>query len=265
MGGGKGKSSSPVTIGAPQIGTNPYEEQLAAYASGMWNQTQAPRTYIGKDWETFFNPAEGRKYDPSQLPAFSPLYNLSRTGLEDQYGVAKENILSTLPRGGAMGRSLANLETGRAKDIGSLQSSISAPIISDLYNKAYNAGFVTGPNQAIGGMGAADQSWNQRNISQAQLDMDATKAALAMTAQQNQAANAGSSAKGMGLGSALGKGLGSIVPGIGTAIGGSIAGGVGNIASSIGSSMGKGSPGITSGLGGYTALANAANPLMWGK
>lgn len=252
MGGGKKSKSSPVSIGAPQIGENPYEKQLAGYASSMWDQTQAPRTYIGQDWEQFFNPAAGRQYDPSQLPAFSPLYNMARTGLEDQYSVAKENILSSLPRGGGMARQLGNLETGRAKDVGSLQSQISAPIISDLYNKAYNAGFVTGPTQAMGGAGGAAQTWNTRNLGQAQLDMQATQAALAMTAQSEAASKQSSGLKGAGFGSMLGKGLssviGSVVPGIGTAIGGM---------------TGKGGGGGGGGQSSLYGVSNAYTPRMW--
>ena len=253
---GGSKKSTTYQIGAPQTGSNPHEIWLSEIARTLYNQTDPARTYIAADWEKLFNPAQGQQYDPSQLPAFSPLYNMARTGLEDQYSVAKENILSTLPRGGGMARQLGNLETGRAKDVGSLQSQISAPIISDLYNKAYNAGFVTAPTQAMGGLGAAGQLNNIRSLGQGQLDMEATKAALGMTAQSEAAARQGSSAKGLGLGSMLGKGLGAAMPGIGSAIGG------------LGGTLGKGaggaaSSGITSGLGGYTALANTANPMMW--
>ncbi len=244
MGGGKG--SSPDTISAPTIGPNPYEQYLANFAQGIWDTTKPARGYIAADWEKFFNPPQGRQYDPTLLPAFQPLYNMARTGLEDQYGVAKENILSTLPRGGAMGRSLANLETGRAKDIGSLTSQISAPIIGDIYNKAYNAGFVTGPTQAMTGMAGAGGLLNPRLMGQAQLEMNARLANL----QAEQAASQGSTMKGAGVGSMLGKGLGAVIPGMG---------GIGSAISGLGGGKGGGGgSGITSGLGGYSTLMSQA-------
>jgi len=284
MGGGKGggsKSISVPNVTAPTIANNEWTDELAdmakrtyGQASNLWNQTQPARDWFAEDWKSFLRPDQGQAYDPYKLPAFQPLYGLARTGLEDQYGVAKENILSGLPRGGAMGRALGNLETGRAKDVGSLQASISAPIIQDLYNKAYGTAWTTAPAQAFAGygsamtgMGGAAGYENAQNISQAGLINNAAiasqQAQLAAQVQEAQASRAGSTTKGAGMGSMLGKGLGSMIPGIGTAIGGAIGGGLGNIGSSIGSSLGKGSQGITSGLGGYTALANQANPAMW--
>ena len=265
MGGGGG--STTYQIGAPQmaypqIESNPYESPLFHVGQGMWQMTQPARNYIGQDWESLFNPAQGRKYDPANLPAFSPLYNMARTGLEDQYSAAKENILSSMPRGGGMARQLGNLETGRAKDVGSLLSQISAPIISDMYNKAYNAGFVTGPSQAITGMGTAaglantrniaqGGLTNQRNLAQGQLDWDATKAALGMTAQSEAAARQGSSMKGAGIGSMLGKAGGSVLNGLtgGLTEGlGGLFGGGGGYGSSIPTYT---SPGYTAGGYGF--------------
>ena len=239
MGGGKGGGSQSVTV--PQMASNPYEDQLAQMAQQIWGQTQPVRRYFTQDWQKFFRPEEGQQYDPYALPGYKPLYGLARTGIEDQYGAAKENILAGVPRGGGQARALSNLETGRAKDVGSLQAQTSLPLIQDIYNKAYGAGWQTGPTQAISGMGTASGTMNAREISQQQLQ-------TAALMQEAQAARSASTIKGTGVGSALGKGLGSIagsiIPGIGTALGGAI-GGLGG---------GAATQGITSGLGGYSAL-----------
>jgi len=253
-GGGKGGSKSG-GVNVPDMPHNMDLERLSAMSTNMWDKTNPIRGYFTEDWKQFFRPEEGKPYDPYQLPAFSPLYNMARTGLEDQYGVAKENILSNLPRGGAMGRALGNIETGRAKDVGSLQSQIAAPLISDIYNKAYNAGWVTGPTQAIGASGLATGAMNQRQMQQQQLEVAA--------ALQNQKAEAAaSSAKGSGLGSALGKGLGavggSVFGPLGTAIGGSLGSSVGGGLSNLGKGGGGfGGAGMTTGgLGGFSGATS---------
>ena len=79
---------------------------------------------------------------------------VKQRALEDQYGVAQESILSTLPEGGVLEESLANLETERAQGLGDL----AAQIALDEYNKAY--GVATGsPQTSMSGYtSAADQS-----------------------------------------------------------------------------------------------------------
>jgi hypothetical protein len=247
MGGGKGGGGSK-SVNVPSIAPNPYEEQLASMASNMWNVTWPVRNYFTEDWQKFFRPEEGQRYDPYALPGYKPLYGLARTGIEDQYGAAKENILAGVPRGGGQDRALSLLESGRAKDVGSLQAQIASPLIQDISNKAYGAGWQTGPTQALGGMGTASQQLNAANISQQQL---VTAAAL----QEAQASRAASSAKGSGVGSMLGKGLGSVagsvIPGIGTALGGAI-GGLGGSAIS----SGMASPSLV-------GVSNAYTPRTW--
>ena len=227
MGGGGSRSR----VRVPPMAVNPYEAQLANYAQHMWNQIAPARNYMAQDWENLFNPAQGRDYDPANLPAFSPLYNLSRTGLEDQYSVAKEGILSGLPRGGAQGRALSNLETGRAKDVGSLQASISAPIIQNLYDKAYQTAWQTGPAQAMGGLGTASGTLNQRELQQQQLETMAAAQNAQMAAQR-------SSSKGSGIGGMLGKGAGSLLGPTMDAMGGRIEKGIGGLGK--GGSVGSG-------------------------
>jgi hypothetical protein len=80
-------------------------------------------------------------YNPYNLPAYAPLYQLARSGVESQYGQARENIMSSTPRGGALAENLANLEMGRAQQAGALPAQIAAPLIQDIYNKAYGVAF----------------------------------------------------------------------------------------------------------------------------
>lgn len=241
-GGGKGGGSSKTptfnmpNIQAPQNQPNIWTERLGDYGTQMMELTQTPRNYFVSDFNRFLRPDEGKAYDPRNLPAFAPLYNLSKTGLEDQYGVAKENILANMPRGGAMGRALGNLETGRAKDVGSLQASISAPIIQDLYNKAYDMSWKTAPTLGMGGIGTAGGLLNTSNISDTsaklQTNQMATQIGMAQLAADMQAAQASrnaSSAKGAGAGSMLGKGLGTVLGPAGSAIGGSLGNSVGGM------------------------------------
>lgn len=62
--------------------------------------------------------------DTSTLTSL-PVYSTSRSGLEDQYSVAKES-LGSMASGGGLTAALANLETARASDVGSIPG--------DLYN-----------------------------------------------------------------------------------------------------------------------------------
>jgi hypothetical protein len=143
-------------------------------------------------------------YNPYNLPGYAPLYQLARTGLESQYNPARQSIMESTPRGGALYENLANLEMSRAQQAGSLPATIAAPLISDLYNKAYGVAF-NSPQQSMAGLGAATSSYNQLQGLTAQGQMQ--QAALA-----NQNSLAGSAGLGslaaLGLGGLGGKGSG---------------------------------------------------------
>ena len=77
-----------------------------------------------------------------------PSYRTRRTGLEEQYGRAKEN-LGTIAPGGALQRALAELETGRAEKIGGIPG--------ELYNETMNTGLgLAGLNLNQAGLGLAN-------------------------------------------------------------------------------------------------------------
>lgn len=80
--------------------------------------------------------------------AESPLFGGIKQGIEEQYQTARDNLLSQLPSGGAIGSSLASLERGRA---GSLSQAL-----SDIYQQYLPAAqqmAVNLPVQAAGGLG----------------------------------------------------------------------------------------------------------------
>jgi hypothetical protein len=151
-GGGKG--------GDVQVPPNPYEGTQARIAEELWKMTGPVRGYQLDDFARFFSP--GAKYDPSELPGFSPIYSSARTGLEDQYKQARESLLGNVPRGGAQIEALTQLEAGRAGDVGSLPSLISKDIISDLYNKAYGVAW-NSPQVSLGGLGGAASTYTSRS------------------------------------------------------------------------------------------------------
>jgi len=135
-------------------------------------------------------------YNPYNLPAYAPLYQLARTGIESQYGPAREAIMASTPRGGALYENLANLEMGRAQQTGALPAQISAPLIQDIYNKAYGVAFGA-PQTTLSGLGGADAGYTSRYNTASSL---AGSAAMQQSALNQQSS--------MGLGAGLGSLLG---------------------------------------------------------
>jgi hypothetical protein len=103
-----------------------------------------------------------------QLPTalrtgLDPLYATGREGLESQYNVARENLLSQTPsRGGQLNRQLAELERARASSVGRLQSDIlgqyELPLRSQLFNLGVNTGLGQS-TQGLQGLGTSAQNF----------------------------------------------------------------------------------------------------------
>ncbi len=145
-------------------------------------------------------------YNPYNLPGYAPLYQLARTGLESQYNPARENIMASTPRGGALYENLAGLEMSRAQQAGELPATIAAPLISDIYNKAYGVAFQS-PQTSIAGLSAANQGLSSRTGAAYGLAgsmYGANSAAAMQQAAMNQQATMG---LGAGLGNLAGMGL----------------------------------------------------------
>jgi hypothetical protein len=156
MGGGKSDNST-------DPGSSAYETELARQAQEYFDSTSGLRDQLIGDMGNFLSGG----FDPKTLPMYSGLYDTAKTGLESQYKVAKDNILSGTPRGGGQIASLTNLENSRANQVGGIDSNISASLIGDLMNKSYGAAFGA-PAASMGGMGSASSSYAARQAAMAQ-------------------------------------------------------------------------------------------------
>lgn len=220
--GGKGRS---ITVNQPSVNTpnttpSEYEKQLASMAQEYYDQTNPLRRLYAADFEKFLRPygtgtsAEtirtGDSYNPYNLPAFAPLYQLARSGVESQYNNARQNIMGSTPRGGALINQLANLENQRAQQAGSLPATVASPIIQNLYNTGL--GYASGAVPvALAGVGAANQgyrsSYNTELAGNYQLAGQQMQAQAAADLAAMNAANSESAGLGRGLGSLMGMGL----------------------------------------------------------
>jgi len=93
----------------------------------------------------------------------SPMYGALKSGIEGQFGTARNNILSSLPQGGALLEALAGLEGQKA---GAMATGIGG-LASDELNRAYGLG--TGGAQAgLTGLGGAASLQQQMLLGQLQ-------------------------------------------------------------------------------------------------
>lgn len=149
MGGGKG--------GGGSTKASAYEKTMAKIANALFEESTPLRQDLTSQYEDF---AAGN-YNPEELPGYAPLYSTSRAGMEDQYNVAKENVISNTASGGALTSALSDLETSRAQEVGSLPATISSSLVNDLMNKSYGVAYQT-PSTAIQGLSAASTAQQSR-------------------------------------------------------------------------------------------------------
>ncbi len=136
---------------------SPYEDQLSNIAKDMLTQTAPMRGNLINEMTA----VSAGDYDPAKSPMFAPMFAQGKQGVESQYGLAKENILSNVPRGGAQVTALADLEQGRAEQASSLPSMISQDIMTDMLNKTYGTAFAA-PQQSMSGLSSASASYGSR-------------------------------------------------------------------------------------------------------
>ena len=158
-----------------------YEKSLSKIAEQLYSQTQPLR---GRLIRQMGNITSGQT-TPQQTALFKPIFSQAKQGIEDQYGVAREDILSTLPRGGTQQKGLTDLAIGRAEQSSALPSQISGEILNDMLSKAYGVAFGT-PQTSISGLGTAAGTYG-------------AKQSQAMASESQEAA-----AKWGGLGTGLG-------------------------------------------------------------
>lgn len=246
MGGGGGGGGG-TFVPFPQ--ENYPAKKLGEIGETTWNNTIPLRS----DWLDIFSKfmAPGNNFNVSNLPGYAANYALTRGQTEDAYNTARQNILSSTPRGGAMYGNLSDLELNRAKNLGNTSAQLTSTFAKDLFDKAYNTGWIAAPNIAIQGLGA--------HAADTRSSMNTQTAAL-MQAQQMEAAQnaAASQSKGSGMG-LLGSGLGALV-GLGMA---PMTGGTslfGSGMSALGG-LGSGKGGGIINQPGFTQLAGSAQPL----
>ena len=139
IGGGMG-----ATIGGLFGGDDDYDEPAsskaaAAIAQQMFKESTPIREPLFADLTDFL----GGGFDIGESPMWSP----GKAAIEDQYQIARENILANLPVGGQLNEQLANLDIGRASSLTDLIGQIQ----QDMYNKAYGVATQT-PQTSIAGL-----------------------------------------------------------------------------------------------------------------
>jgi len=162
--GGKGGSSGGLDYNDIQslMRSNPAAEMSQQY----FDETAPARTeLIGR----------GTRFSKGDLDyTQSPMYGPGKGAIEDQYEVARQNIIAETPSGGAMSSNMANLEQQRARGMSDLASRIS----QDDYNKIYGAAFGA-PQTSIGGTSGVSSSGvgGAANIASADLAAQAGQSA----------------------------------------------------------------------------------------
>jgi len=178
MGGG-GKSGGGST-------DNPYAATMAKMGKEIFGETDPMRTAMINSLGGFMGLTEpmtmttglGKnkqdttfdwlydKYGSTNLPSqYSPVFNAARSGIENAYTQGKNNLIGTLPGGGAKIEALSNLEGQRMGNYSNLNSSIT----SDLYNKAFGLATGTAPSQASNMLGNAGGLYQSGLNSDAQI------------------------------------------------------------------------------------------------
>lgn len=176
------------------VNPSPYEGALAKIAQDMFKQTGPMRSNLLNEMTA----VSSGDYDPTKSPVYAPLFSQGKQGVESQYGIAKENILSNVPRGGAQVKALTDLEMGRAEQASSLPMLVSQDIMSDMLNKTYGTAFAA-PQQSMSGLSSAAASYGNR----------AAAAQQAASAQQGALFQALGFMGGMALGGPPGAAAGS--------------------------------------------------------
>lgn len=158
----------------------------------LWNNTSPAR----QAWYPQFEAVVKGDYDPRTSPLWNPQYDLGKQAIEGAYQSGKEDLLSSMPRGGGMRTAMSDLGRARQQDLGNLASNLSSNIYSDQLNKAWQAAFgmVPGITQGMGGLAGGQMAGNY-NLATQQAAMDA---------QQRAGLMGGIGGLGAGIGSLLG-------------------------------------------------------------
>lgn len=166
--GGGGVLGTGLLAGPEMPGASKSEKALSQIALAQWNEAKPFR----QEWAPLLMKVLEGNTPASAFPAFAPL----RTAAEAQYGVAKNNLMGSVPRGGELTSALTNLEANRAQTVGSL----GADFLTDLLNKSFGVAY-NAPQAAMSGLSSAGAMAAQRQAAQLQAQQ-AKGAGLGQTA-----------------------------------------------------------------------------------
>ena len=152
---GVGQGGQPQTIQLPN-GQN--AKQRSQLINGITQQMQQQNTQA-----TTGQPSTGSVMIPSGQggtqtggnpfqvdPSASPLYAPGKFAAEQQFGTARDNIMSSMPEGGGLYDALAQTDISKAGALSGLEANIS----QDFFDKIYGAAFGA-PQTAVSGLGGA--------------------------------------------------------------------------------------------------------------
>lgn len=148
--------------GEQKVASTRHQEELAMIqgqiAQDIYNQTQGLRDLGTGQLTRFLRTGES----PAAIsPVFGQLYREGRQDLEDQYKVARQQILNETPsQGGQLNQQLANLAMNRARAASGLRTSIEAPLREQLFQGALGIGYGQ-PPIALSGLSSAGSQFGQ--------------------------------------------------------------------------------------------------------
>jgi hypothetical protein len=124
----------------------------ARMAQDMYNSSKPIRDPLIQRYSDFV----GGNLDPTANPIYNPAFTNMKRANEEQYGIARQNLLDTLPTGGVLQSQLGNLEMQRAQGMEGGLNDLVQRIIGDEYGKAY--GMATNSPQIAGQLYQGAQS-----------------------------------------------------------------------------------------------------------
>jgi hypothetical protein len=152
--------------------TSPYEAALARQSQELYDTTQGLR----EAWIRKYGDVMSGTYDPSTDPTYAPMYSAAKTGLENQYNVARQKIIGASPVGGQLFKNLANMDLARASDVGGIKGDLTKEIVSQLLSGSSGTAFQM-PALSIQGLNAANTGYSNR-MAQAQASQSQAKGGM---------------------------------------------------------------------------------------
>ena len=123
--------------GGKEADTPKQSKVAAKIAKDYYQSTDPLRESLLGNYQNFL----GGGYDVAQ----NPVWGAGRNVIENQYDVARENVLSNIPKGGQLTDQLAGVEEARAGSLGNLGGAVAQDEDNKLYGMATGA-----PGQAMG-------------------------------------------------------------------------------------------------------------------